>query len=92
MVAKILPLTHTEQMWKRRTAIFARLRLVELGASDVQADEIIARIMQLIPSMPSELSGDEAMSADFYERIIPDVAATLWRRLQGWHGKTAVGE
>lgn len=91
MVAEILPLTCPQQMWKRRTAILARLRLAELGASDAQADQIISRMMQLMTNMPSQLS-DAAIAADFYDRIVPESAATLWRRLQGWYGNAAVGQ
>jgi hypothetical protein len=81
MAAVIISLYKPETVWTKRVAIFARLRLAELGATDQQADEIIKNMLALAADMPAALRGGEATAFDFYERVVTGVAESIWRRM-----------
>jgi hypothetical protein len=81
MAAIIIDLHKPDKLWKARTAICARQRLAEFGATDAQSDEIIKQMLALATDMPAALRGDEATAFDFYERVVTGVAEWLWRRL-----------
>jgi hypothetical protein len=80
MAAVIIDLYKPRDLWKKRVAIYARLRLAQLGANDAQADEIIKQMLALATDMPAALH-DEATAFDFYERVVSGVAESLYRRL-----------
>jgi hypothetical protein len=79
MSAVIIDPYKPEQKWRVRTAIFARLKLYDLGASAAQADEIIKQMLALATDMPAAIA-NEATALDWYQRVVTGVAESIWRR------------
>ena len=76
-MAQIIDAFSAEELWKRRTRIFARLRLAELGCSDEIADTLIADLLSRAEAMPAAASSASQIE-DYYSRVVVSCVDLLW--------------